>query len=80
MSIQQSQTISVCKGHIWIIDNIFSACVAVGVALLLLSVVDSVWKLELDLALYSITAAVGVLTAVVIKKSWVTQPDRYKQK
>ena len=54
------------------------ACVAVGVPLLLLSVVDSVWKLELDQALYSIMAAVGVLTAVVIKNSWVTQPDTNK--
>ena len=47
--------------------------VAVGVALLLLSVVD-VWKLELGLAPYSIIAGVGALTlAVFISKYWVTQ-------
>ena len=49
------------------------SCVAVGVALLLLSVVD-VWKLELGLAPYSISAGVGALTlAVIIWKYWVTQ-------
>ena len=45
----------------------------VAVTLLLLSFVD-VWKLELGLAPYSITVAVGALTlAVVIQKLWVAQ-------
>ena len=49
------------------------SCVAVGVALLLLSVVD-LWKLKFDLASYCITAGVGTLIlAVVIKKSCVAQ-------
>ena len=47
------------------------SCVAV--ALLLLLVVD-LWKLELRLPLYSITAAVGVLTlAVVIRENWTSE-------
>ena len=45
----------------------------VAVTLLLLSFVD-VWKLELGLAPYSITVAVGALTlAAVIQKLWVAQ-------
>ena len=59
------------------------SCVAVAVTLLLVSILD-IWKLELGLAPYSITAAVGVLTlAVVIKKYWVTQrskPDTNRDK
>ena len=50
-----------------------SCVAAVGVVLLLLSVID-MWKLELGLAPYTFTAGVGALTlALVIKKSWVTQ-------
>ena len=49
------------------------SCVAVAVTLLLLSILD-IWKLELGLAPYSITAAIGALTLeLVINKSWVTQ-------
>ena len=53
--------------------TVISCVAAVGVALLLLSVVD-VRKLKFGLALYCITAGVGAITlAVVIQKSWVTQ-------
>lgn len=49
------------------------SCVAVGVTLLLLSLID-MWKLKFDLALYCIMAGVGSFTlAVVIKKACVTQ-------
>ena len=45
---------------------------AVGVTLLLFSIAD-MWKLELGLAPYTITAGIGALTlAVVIRKYWVT--------
>ena len=48
------------------------SCVAVGVALLLLSVID-MWKLKFDLALYCIMAGVVAFTlAVVINKCWVS--------
>ena len=53
--------------------TVISCVAAVGVALLLLSVVD-VRKLKFGLALYCITAGVGAITlAVVIQKSWVAQ-------
>ena len=46
---------------------------AVALVLLLLSVVDSMWKLEFGLAPYSITAGVGALTlTIVFMKYWVT--------
>ena len=49
------------------------SCVAVGVTLLLLSLID-MWKLKFDLAPYCIMAGVGSFTlAVVIKKACVTQ-------
>ena len=53
--------------------TVISCVAAVGVALLLLSVVD-VRKLKFGLALYCITAGVGAITlAVVIQNSWVAQ-------
>ena len=50
-------------------NTVISCVAAVGVTLLLLSVVD-VWKLELGLAPYFITVAVGALTLAVISY-WV---------
>ena len=45
---------------------------AVGVTLLLFSIVD-MWKLQFSLAPYTVTAGIGVLTLeVVIRKYWVT--------
>ena len=60
------------------------SCVAVAVTLLLLSILD-IWKLELGLAPYSITAAVGALTLAIVitKKYWVTErsiPDTNRDK
>ena len=56
------------------------SCVAVGVALLLLSVVD-MWKLELGLAPYTVIAGVSSLAlAVVIRKYWVMMPDTNREK
>ena len=50
------------------------SCAAVAVTLLLLSILD-IWKLELGLAPYSITAAVAVLilALVITEKYWVIQ-------
>ena len=51
----------------------YSLCVAFGVTLLLLSIVD-IWKWEFRLAPFTLTAGVGALiSAVIIKKYWVTQ-------